>query len=107
MPVTHGLGNFFEILDGRLQWNGALRADQLHARIEVFVHLLPHFLRTLGEKRLGIIDIADQRNPVLDDAHRFRGIVLGVVMERGHAGLRNVLHAVDGAPTDMQDEGTG
>ena len=91
----------------RLQWNGALRADQLHAGIEIFVHRLPNFLRTLGEKRFRIIDIADQRNPVLDDAHRFRRIVFGIVMERGHAGLRDVFHAVDGAPTNMQDEGTG
>ena len=69
VPVAHGFGDLLQILNRGLQRDGALRADQLNARIQVFVNLAPDIFRPLREQRLGIVDIADQRYALLHNTH--------------------------------------
>src|SRR5262245_39261122 len=58
VPFLHSTRDRLEVLDRGLQWDRALRADELDARVQIAEHLLPDHVLTFREERLWVVDVS-------------------------------------------------
>ena len=82
----------------------ALRSDERHACLQILDDFRFHGFRFFRKQGFGVVDIADERNPIVDNIHRFLRFIFGIIVESGHACLRDVFHPINRAATDVQDK---
>ena len=103
VPILHRHGDFFEIFDSSLQRNRTLWTDKLHTGLQILVDFRANVFGTFREERLGVVNVAYQRDAFLNHFHGLVGLVLGIVVECRHSRLSDVFHSVHRPPTDVQD----
>jgi len=107
VPGAYRPGDLPEVFHRGRQGDGALRPCKLHARFQGLIYFLPHLFGPLRKKGHRVIDVADQGDPAVDNLHGLGGIIFRIEVEGGHSRLGDILHSVQGPPTDMKDQRHG